>query len=139
MIINRSFRIVGLGALVSAFLVAIGPLEGKLFPVADNYKIISEKVDGNDLVIQLRFEKHRDCKFSHRDWYIYVKGEDKDRFEFVDFRSPGYSRPLGSFLVKWVIKDAAAYIGHKTQIVTEHFCWGPLLWSTKSVSDIRAE
>lgn len=133
---QRSFRIAVLGAIVSAFLIGIGPVEGMMFPVANNYVIISETVNGNDLNINLTFEKIRDCHFDSRDWYVYYDERLKDRFD-IDELSPKFSRPIGSYSVHWVIKGAANYAGHKMEVVTEHHCWWSVLWPTRTVNNVE--
>jgi hypothetical protein len=132
---QRSFRIISLGAIVSIFLVGVGPIEGRVFPVADQYVITGEKLEGPDLNLSLNFTKERECRFDSVDWYVYFDEISKDRFN-IRSRSPKFTRPLGNFSVNWVIEGAGALSGHKMEVVTEHHCWGSLLWTTRTVNDV---
>jgi hypothetical protein len=132
---QRSFRIIILGAIISMFLIGVGPIEGRVFPVANQYIITSETPEGSDLNIHLIFDKIRDCRPDSIDWYVYFDDKTKDRFN-LRFKSPMFSRPLGTFAVNWTIEGAAPYAGHKMEVVNEHHCWGSLLWMTRTVNDV---
>ena len=133
---KRSLKIMVLGAAVSIFLIGVGPIEGKLFPISENYIIVSEKPEGSDLNIHMTFDKVRECHFDSVDWYVYFDDKAKDRFN-IKFRSPKFSRPLGTFSVNWIIEGAADYAGHKMEVVNEHHCWGSLLWTTRTVNTVQ--
>lgn len=133
---KRASRILIYGITVSFVFIFAGPIEGRIYPVAEDYTVLSESVEGNDLAITMTFEKQRSCEFVAVDWYVYFDENFKDKFT-IETRFAHFSRPLGQFKVDWKIIGAGAWIGHKMEIVTDHHCWGPYLWITRTTSAIK--
>lgn len=135
---NEKFiRIICFGIAFLAFLVSAGPLEGRFWPVTDNYIVISQKVADNDLVLRVVFTKKRNCEFVSSQLYIYFDDNTSDRFFIKNDQS--FTRPLGRFTVNWTVLNAAFYINHKMQFVTEHSCWGTLFWTTRMVHEMDGD
>lgn len=141
--LHNAIRTLVVGLMVGSgvFLSSdIGKIEGKLFPVAVDYRIEDEKPSENPIEVEvsLVFSKVRNCKFVLQQAYIPGKNGTWVDVPVYDPKRVGplFSRPMNTYSVNWLLGYPPEKRGTKIKFVLYHKCWGPGLWDTVTEVDI---
>ena len=140
MIVSNALKTL-VGAIPFAVVVLFGDdpgrLEGRFFPVAKNYQVISTEAADDGITVDLLFQKVRDCKFKGLDFYILNHSMSWIDVPVASTSDPAklpYSRPLGDYEVSWKLNASKSLVSNPMKVVTHHVCWGLIPWDVETVS-----